>query len=291
MLKKKSTTIQTFFRDVPKVPGEVTPEDIRNWCSALASAGIKPATIYTRVSFVSSFYDWAQRAPELKSEVTSNPVILARPKAPKPYQSESSKAWTDEELRRIVDVVTRKAATDDLIGKRDLALLLLFTSTGWRREEVISLRGKDVRILDDKLIIGGRVKGGRYRAREVSDPETKAALLDYLATANRSHILKTDGALWTRHDNPRMAGEPLTSHAFARNLKLYARAAGLEHAHVHQTRHTFARIVSEETGSFVETQGALEHQNLHTTTAYVQRIGVKKDVFSQAIARRRQSRS
>jgi site-specific recombinase XerD len=221
--------------------------------------------------------------------VKGNPVILARPKAPRPYQSESSKAWTDEELQRIVDVVSRKAATGDLVGKRDLALLLLFTSTGWRREEVISLSGKDVRVLDDKLIIGARVKGGRYRAREVSDAETKDALLDYLTSAGRLHVLKTDGALWTRHDNPRMAGEPLTSHAFARNLKLYAKAAGLEHAHLHQTRHTFARIVSEETGSFVETQGALEHQNLHTTTVYVQRIGVKKDMFSSSIARRRRS--
>jgi site-specific recombinase XerC len=61
----------------------------------------------------------------------------------------------------------------------------------------------------------------------------------------------------------------------------------MEHVHLHQTRHTFARIVAEETGSFVVTQDALEHQNLSTTTVYVQRIAVKKDLHSDAVARRR----
>jgi site-specific recombinase XerD len=59
MLKKKLNTLQAFFRDVPKYAAEITPEDIRRWCSTLASSGIKPTTIYTRVSFISSFYDRA----------------------------------------------------------------------------------------------------------------------------------------------------------------------------------------------------------------------------------------
>lgn len=185
--------------------------------------------------------------------MASGCAVLSRPKAPKPYQTESTKSWTDEELQALVAVVSAKAASGDLIGKRDLALLLLYTSTGWRREEIMGLRGRDIRVLDDKLVIGGRVKGGRYRAREVNDAEARAALLDYLTESKRLYVLKTDAPLWTRHDHPRLTGEPLTSHAFVRNLKRYASEAGLEHVHLHQTRHTFARIVAEETGSLGKT--------------------------------------
>ena len=184
-------------------------------------------------------------------------------------------------------MLRQKAASGNLVAKRDLTLLLLYTSTGLRREEVISLRGKDVMVEEDCIILSGRVKGGRYRAREVQDPEVRAALLDYLTTSNRLRVLGTDAPLWTRHNNTKLSGEALTSHAFVRNLKLYAREAGMEHVHLHQTRHTFGRIVAEETGSMTATQDALDHANLSTTTVYVQRIAVKRDLHSAAVARRR----
>lgn len=57
--------------------------------------------------------------------------------------------------------------------------------------------------------------------------------------------------------------------------------------HLHQTRHTYARIVAEETGSMAATQDALDHSNLSMTTYYVQRITVKRDLHSAAVARRR----
>ncbi|HEU4595103.1 MAG TPA: tyrosine-type recombinase/integrase [Pyrinomonadaceae bacterium] len=286
LIAKKRKVVEGFFAKVGRDPGEVTPLDVQGWCDSMRREDDRrpaAATLYARVSFLSSFYAWAQRELGLRA----NPALLARPKAPKPYQTESTKSWTDEELRRITSVIAGRAAGGDLVGKRDLALLLMYTSTGLRREEVIGLRGRDIQVAEDGLIIGGRVKGGRYRAREVRDPETKAALLDYLTAAGRLHVLKSDAPVWTRHDHPKLAGEPLTSHAFARNLKLYAREAGLDHAHLHQTRHTFGRIVAEETGSMTATQDALDHANLSTTTVYVQRIAVKRDLHSAAVARRR----
>ena len=287
MLYKKNAIITAFFRWLGKRPAEVDPGDVQAWQEKMKRDRLRPTTIYARVSFLSSFYNWAQRDPRLRRQIRQNPALLARPKAPTPYQTESSKAWTDEELQAIVEVVSARAATGDLVGKRDLAILLLFTSTGWRREEVIRLRGRDIRVKENHLVIGGLAKGGRYRAREVRDDETRTALLDYLGAAKRLFALKMDAPVWTRHDLAGAPGEPLTSHAFVHNLKRYAAEAGIDHVHLHQTRHTFARIVAEETGSFIHTQEALEHRNLSTTTVYVQRIAVKRDVHSAAIARRR----
>lgn len=285
LLKGKPKVIVDFFAFVEKHPGEVSPEDVKRWQRQLEGR-LRPATVYARVSLLSSFYEWMMRDPVLASSVRSNPIRLARPRAPKPYQTESVKSLTDEELIGLVEHVRALAAgAGSLVAKRDYALLRLYVATGWRREEVISLRGIDVRVADG-LIVSGRAKGGHYRAKEVRDPEVKEALLDYLAAAGRMHALKTDGPLWTRHDNQKLAGEQLTSHAFVRNLKLYARAAGLGDFHLHQTRHTFARMVSEETGSISATQDALDHRNRATTSHYVQRIAVKRDLYSQGIAER-----
>lgn len=285
LLKGKLKVIEDFFAFVEKHPGEVSPEDVKRWQQSLEER-LRPATVYVRVSLLSSFYGWMMRDPMLARFVRSNPVPLARPRAPKPYQTESVKSFTDEELIALVEHVRARAARDDnLVAKRDYALLRLYVATGWRREEVISLRGTDVRVTDG-LIITGRAKGGHYRAKEVRDPEVKEALLSYLAAANRLHALKTDAPLWTRHDNPKLAGEQLTSHAFVRNLKLYAKAVGIGDVHLHQTRHTFARMVSEETGSISATQDALDHRNRATTSHYVQRISVKRDLYSEGIAGR-----
>ncbi|MGH9824423.1 MAG: tyrosine-type recombinase/integrase, partial [Blastocatellia bacterium] len=98
-------------------------------------------------------------------------------------------------------------------------------------------------------------------------------------------VLKSAGAIWIRHDRAGK-GSPLGSRAFANNLKKYASGAGLNEVHIHQTRHTYARMVSESTGSFLETQEALDHENLATTKVYVQRISVKPDKHGRNIADR-----
>ncbi len=74
-------------------------------------------------------------------------------------------------------------------------------------------------------------------------------LLVYRASSNRLLVLRIDAPLWTRHSHPRPAGGALTSPAFVRKPKLDARKAGRGQVHLHQSRHTYARIVAEETGS------------------------------------------
>lgn len=285
LLRDKQRIVLSFFRQTGKLPSEVEPADIQGWLRDLEGKGISAGTCYQHACLLSSFYSWAMRDPEVGRHVRRNPARLARPKAPKPYQTESVKALSDDEVQALVEAVRRRALGGDLVGKRDYALLLLYLATGLRRSEVISLRGKDVH-LDEALILAYRAKGGDYRSREVSEPQVKEALLDYLTAAGRMHALKTHAPLWTRHDLAGQPGEALTSHCFVKNLKKYARDAGVKDFHLHRTRHTFARIVSEFTGDITATQNALDHQNRSTTRAYVQRIAVKKDLYSNEISKR-----
>jgi integrase len=286
LLRDKMVAVSAFFAFAGKHPGEVTPVDVRAWRSALDAQGLKPATVYARLSRLSSFYEWVIGDARLGEAVKSNPVRLARPKAPRAYQTESVSSLTDEQVRKLVSVIRNKAEEGSVVAKRDYALLMFYLVTGMRRSEVINLRGGDLEEREGVLILRGRVKGSDYVEREVRDPSARAALRDYLEAAGRLKALKTDAPLWTRHDRAGKPGAALTSHAFARNLKLYGKEVGLEKIHVHQTRHTYARMVAEETGSIIETQDALGHRHASTTRVYVQRIAVKRDKHSERISRR-----
>jgi integrase len=288
LLRDKMSAISAFFAFTGKHPGEVTPVDVRAWRSALEVQGLKPATVYARLSRLSSFYEWVIGDARMGESVKSNPVKLARPKAPRAYQTESVSSLTDKQVRGLVAAIKNKADGGSIVAKRDYALLMFYLVTGMRRSEVINLRGRDLEEREGVLILRGQVKGSDYVEREVRDPAARAALRDYLESSGRLKALKTDAPLWTRHDRAGKPGAALSSHAFAHNLKLYGKEVGLEKIHVHQTRHTYARMVAEETGSIIETQDALGHRHASTTRVYVQRIAVKRDKHSERISSRLQ---
>ncbi|HEX8282681.1 MAG TPA: tyrosine-type recombinase/integrase [Pyrinomonadaceae bacterium] len=285
-LRDKVSAVTSFFDFAAKDPGAVTPADVSRWRADMEGRALKPATVYARVSRVSAFYRWLLGDPQLSRFIRGNPAAQARPRYPRPYQSESTKALSDEEMNSLLAVVRRCAEAGSIVGKRDYALLLFYFLTGLRRSEVISLRGKDLETRGGGLVIKYRRKGGKFTAREVSEPSAGEALKGYLEASGRENVLSSERPLWTRHDRAGKPGAPLTSRAFVDNLKAYAKQAGLSHIHLHQTRHTYARIVAEETGSFLEAQEALDHENQATTRVYVQRITVKADRHGSKVADR-----
>jgi integrase len=183
LLRDKGLIVLSFSRYVGKLPGEVEPSDVQSWLRDLEERGAKPGTTYQHACLLSSFYSWALKDAEVGQHVRRNPARMARPRAPKPYQTESVKALSDEEVGALVAAVRRRAQDGDVVGKRDYALLLLYLATGLRRQEAIGLRGKDVQV-GETLVLEYRAKGGDYRSREVREPQVKEALLDYLSAAD-----------------------------------------------------------------------------------------------------------
>ena len=80
--------------------------------------------------------------PQLSRLIAENPAAQARPRYPRPYQSEATKALSDEEMNALLAVVRRLAEGGSVVGKRDYALLLFYFLTGLRRSEVIGLQGQ-----------------------------------------------------------------------------------------------------------------------------------------------------
>lgn len=284
LLRDKQRAAADFFQFVSKAPEEVKPADVKSWQVELEARGLAHSTVYAMVSKVSSFYRWAMaNNPRLAERIGFNPVKLARPRAPKPY--ETAQALKDEELVRLFEAVP----DDTLSGLRDRALLLFYLLTGHRREEVIRLRWGDIN-RNGKVTINYRNKGGDYTEEAVDPRSWRAlwhALRAYLQASGRLEGMESEEPLWVRHDPASRAnGNRLTSHAFAKRFKRYARQAGLGDLHLHQLRHTYGRIVAEESGDLTAVQTAMGHKNIADTRVYVPRVTIKSDKYSHSILQR-----
>lgn len=292
-LRDKQQIVLAFLRFTGKHPGEVGPGDVREWHHHLKEQGRAENTIYSYISRISSFYKWLRKHPELREQIRANPADPVRPKAPRPYQTEKTKAWTDGQMNAILSAIAEEAVRGSIHALRDYAVTLFYLFSGLRRNELFGLRGNDLELEEEGLIIRYRRKGGKYQRREVSHPDVREALLAYLKAAKRLSVLQTGEPLWTRHDHAGGPGPPLTSRAFANNLKKYAGRVGIGQVNIHQTRHTYARIIFEDTGDLLTTQSALDHESQATTRVYVQTVAVKRDKHGDRIGRRirRESKS
>jgi site-specific recombinase XerD len=114
LLRDKQRIVLSFFGHADKFPSEVKPSDVQGWLRDLGNKGISAGTCYQHACLLSSFYSWAMKDSEVGRHVRRNPARLARPKAPKPYQTESVKALSDEEVGALVSAVRRRAQAGDV---------------------------------------------------------------------------------------------------------------------------------------------------------------------------------
>lgn len=285
MVRDKSNAVVDFFTSTGTQPQTATAPDVEAWLEDMRRRGLANSTVYARSSFLSSFYNWLLSSDQLAAALPyGNVAAQVRPKPPKAYKG--AKALSDEELQDLMDLVRYEAEEEDkLTAKRDWALLLFFVLTGHRREEVVRLRWADIKRTNGTVQVHFLTKGGDYVMEEVN-ALCHDALLEYLRAAGRLDDMEPDTPLWTGHDRAGQANGPLSSHAFAKNLKRYARDAGLDGIHVHQLRHTVARMVGEDTGDLTKVQKVLGHKNLATTRVYLRQVETKRDTHSAAIQAR-----
>ena len=285
----KSKAVFDFFDFCPKSAEQILPSDVEQWRLSLREQNLADGTVYNRISALAQFFEYLRNEVGIIKLIPVNPAKVSLPKASKPFQSESVKALSREELARLLEVVANHTLDKQPVHLRDYAILQFYIATGRRRAEIINLRGNSIEVKDGRFLIKAKVKGGFFLNFELDDETTKNALFDYLAATNRTDIFGTDEPLWLRHDKGANSNKNskkkkgLTSHGFVRRMDTYATKAGIRHFHIHRLRHTFAKIVSEYSESMAETQEALGHSNIKTTQIYVQRLAVKKDKHSKSI--------
>lgn len=296
LLRDKARMVLSFFEFTHKSPTLVQPLDIRAWRLALEARGLAAETVYAYISRLSSFYTWLRRHPTLAAAIPYNPALLDRPTRAKPYQSRGTRAWSADEVGMLLNYVKQCAEDGSLPALRDYALLVIYILTGLRRREVIQVRAGDIAWDGEALLLTTQMKGGQSRTKRIEALVAAVAVRAYLAATGRDPaILAPEAPLWLAHDRAttmigrkhwrdRRPDDPLGSHGFVKNLKRYARDAGLGDVHLHQTRHTFAALVGEDAETLAEVQEALHHRDLATTRVYLDRVMQHKDKHSRRIA-------
>ncbi len=253
-----------FFADLAMTPDRVTPADVLAWAHGIGKSGRTPSatTVGARIACLSSFYRFAIRMDLLKS----NPCdALQRPRiSPAPARGLSA-----DDVRRLVAVVP-----DNVRGRRDRAILLVFVLTGRRRAEVLSLKAGDIIVGDDLVMYQYKGKGGKTGRRELPRPAFEAISRMLADTGQELATMAPEASLWH-----------ITSGTFYGRFRRYLTAAGLAPTGLHVLRHSAAKLRRDAGESVEQVSSFLDHSSLAVTTTYLRRLeGVEDRTWVQVAA-------
>lgn len=255
------------------------PEARDTWLAAAATVAqrwagegeVAPATYNRRCAVVSSFYAFAARRGLFAD---ANPIARVERRRVQAYAGASAPG--DAEIRVALAVL----AGDDLLARRDRALIGVAIETTRRLAEVAALRRGHLRHNPDGTITltFARTKGGRTRRDRLSYA-LSADLLGYLRMVYGATLeeLPADAALWVSVSRQN-AGAALSP----RSLENIARARlGV---HFHALRHAGARILERAGARVSEIQDRLGHASLATTGRYLAALRSEENPYADAVA-------
>lgn len=267
--------LQRFARFLAACPCEdwarVDADLVQRFVAAEHRRGLSGRSLARTLSALRALFAWLLR----EGRVGRDPAADVR--APR-AQRALPRALEVEEVERLVAV-----PGDDVIARRDRALLELFYSGGLRLAELAAL---DVSGLDlgagSARVIG---KGRRVRLVPVGRP-ARAALAAWLQVR----------ADWADSDQPALfvsaRGRRLSRRAIQSRIAHWARRLGLpQHVHPHMLRHSFATHLLESSGDLRAVQELLGHADIATTQVYTHLdFSHLAEVYDQAHPRARRRR-
>jgi len=232
LLREKERHVQDFFDYVGKSAEAIHEEDVIHWQTNLMQRGLMPATIYTRLSHLSSFCDVLIQRDILKQNPVQNverPDLTQSPTQPVRFD--------DEHVGLLLEWIKQKADAGDISAKRDYALLLIFLYSNLGRAEILNLRWEDVQNRKGYLIEAIRNSYEFIRTDTWQKyKEFEQALLAYLSASGRLDQMIPHSPLWTRHDRAGQPGPSLSSQGFGHSLKQHLIEAGLPYIRLQEIR-------------------------------------------------------
>jgi integrase/recombinase XerD len=221
-----------------------------------ASKPLAPSSVARMLVSLRSFYRFLRREGHLDVDPTAKVGVPKRPRS-------LPKAIAVEDVERLIET----PAPDDLLGRRDRAMLEALYGAGLRISELIGLDVDDVD-LDKGSVLVRAGKGDRSRVVPLGRAG-RSAIEAYLTQTRpvlmkRSSGSKSRGALFL---NSR--GGRLSRQGCWKILKAHAAAAGLEgKVSPHTLRHSFATHMLDGGADIRVVQELLGHASLATTQVY-----------------------
>lgn len=288
-------TLQAYSRDTRDLfremagrglaePRAFTPRALADHIAALRSTrGMSASSVTRHLATIRVLFRWMlarqmiaespaqyldrptkwKKLPEVISPARMNALLEARGRAPGPR---STKAAKDDAAG-----AARAAAEEAGLRLRDIAMLELMYASGLRASEVATIGLID--LAQDHAFVRVHGKGNKHRLVPIGEP-ARRALAAYLHEV-RPKLASPEGRRGIRaaaNDAGKIflsrTGRPLERVAVWQIVKRHARAAGLDKAHPHTLRHSFATHLLAGGADLRVVQELLGHADISTTQIY-----------------------
>lgn len=252
-------TIANYQRDLNKLSQFMEQQKLNNWPDvSMASARYFPARLHTgglsgksiqrALSAARSFYHFLIE----NGLAHINPFIGIR--APK-AQKKLPDTLNVDEIEQLLHSIP-----DDLLGRRDKAIIELLYSAGVRLSELAGIDSREIQAGRTMLPVSG--KGNKQRQVPVGQKADQAIQ----AWLSKRHEIANDNepALFVSQ-----RGTRLSTRSIQTRLDHRAKASGIDRKlHPHMLRHSFASHILESSGDLRAVQELLGHANISTTQIY-----------------------
>jgi integrase/recombinase XerC len=252
-------TVQNYRRDLGKLQHFIEQQDLdsdfslspaiaRQFPARLHAAGLGGKSIQRALSAARGFYRFLIEV----GRAGNNPFIeIHAPKA----QKKLPDTLNVDEIEQLLS-----AMSEDVLGKRDKAIIELIYSAGMRLSELVAVDMVDVTRDTDMIRVTG--KGNKQRLVPVGR-KAKVAIADWLAI--RASLANSDEiGLFVSQRGVRISARTIQA-----RLEYWSRRSGLDRRlHPHMLRHSFASHILESSGDLRAVQELLGHANISTTQIY-----------------------
>ena len=242
----------------------VTRAHVIAWRKALEGRNLSGATIRRKLAALSSLFEYLCDF----NAVTHNPVKGVKRPPVESYEGKTP-ALGDHQARKLLDAPD--ATT--LKGKRDRAMLSALLYHGLRREELVSLRVKDITQRRGVQHLRVHGKGGKVRFLPLH-PGTAELIADYLETLGHSTLPSSPLFRPVRNNVDGNLDAAITADGVYRIVRYYARIIGvgdIEGLGAHSLRATAATNALDHEADIAKVQEWLGHANIATTRLYDRR--------------------
>jgi len=240
------STLSLFFQDVQKPYTDVTTEDIRKWLYNCRLNGLHPHTVTLYLQRIKQFFKTYTNL----GKIPRNPA--------EPIEGfggyQPSRIYLPlEKLPQFMNLVSK------YIDEPYKTMLLLFPMTGFRAQEMLNLKLKDITKKGGLVCLSVLGKGGRRREVPLF-PEAHDILYDYFVNYRRHITNRKSDYIFIRKDGTRAEYRPLYN-----RLQVIARILKIKGITPHKLRHTFATYLRSLGVDLKVVQELLGHQAFKTT--------------------------
>lgn len=243
--------LSLFFREFneKKDTGDFYMNDIRDFMTIQAEAGLAASTILRRLSSTRNFFLF------LSNEGIIDEIVpkFEGPKLPKKLPV----VLSEEEIEALLEAPDMAKPS----GIRDRAMLEVMYSSGLRVSELVNLQLKNVDFARGIITLYG--KGDKQRSVPIGE-----FALEYLNKYIKEVRAKSHYSS-SRYIFINRSGKPLSRVYFFKQVKHYAEVAEIDkEISPHTLRHCFATHLLEHGAELRAVQEMLGHSNIATTQIY-----------------------